>query len=135
VILRRASEHPVNAPRSHGRNERREGGDYEALSLNLQVQSSPEEPVVTKDGRNATEPYRVRAAGVWYWVDPSARNIEPGDTVVLYPVKGDAHIVALQTPWPGDGPIGFSPPDGERFDLAARDIATLHLAVEDEEQN
>ena len=53
---------------------------------------------MTQDGRNATKPYRVRAGGTWYWVDPSvpARDIEPGNTVVLYPVSGEPAVAVLQ---------------------------------------
>jgi hypothetical protein len=90
---------------------------------------------VAKDGRNASEPYRVRAGGVWYWVDPAARNIEPGDTVVVYPMDGEAHVVTLHSPWPTAGPASFSTPQGERFTLAAVEVAALHLAVEDDEQD
>jgi hypothetical protein len=87
-----------------------------------------------KDGRNATQPYRVRANGVWYWVDPTVPGdeIEPDDTVVVYPVNGDAVVATLQARH-GDV-IMFSTPQGERFEVAGRDIAALHLAAVDEEQ-
>ncbi len=53
---------------------------------------------MSKSGKDATEPYRVRAGGVWYWVDPTfpVDAIEAGDTVVAYPVNGDAVVVILQ---------------------------------------
>ena len=90
---------------------------------------------MTQDGRNASKPYRVRAGGIWYWVDPSvpASAIEPGDTVILYPVSGDAHVAVLRSR-ADTGPFVFAVPDGEHFEVDPRDIATLHLATVDEEQ-
>jgi hypothetical protein len=89
-----------------------------------------------QDGREASKPYRVRAGGVWYWVDPTvpAGDIEVGDTVVIYPVSGAAAVAILRTPWRPDGTAGFSSDDGEEFEVAARDIAALHLAAVDDEQ-
>jgi hypothetical protein len=92
---------------------------------------------MTRDGRNASKPYRVRAGGTWYWVDPSvpASAIEPGDTVILYPASGDAHVAVLQRRADTtEGPMVFAVPDGERFDVEPRDIAVLHLAAVDEDQ-
>jgi hypothetical protein len=88
-----------------------------------------------RDGRNATEPYRVRAGRTWYWVDPTvpAAELEPGDTVVIYPASGDTQVVELQSRGDAD-PLVFAGTDGERFDVPARDIAALHLAVVDTEQ-
>jgi hypothetical protein len=97
--------------------------------------------MATKDGRDAQQPYRVRAGGIWYWVDPTvpAADIEPGDTVIIYPVAGDASLAVLQGPFTSDvdvaRPVGFSSVDGERFDVAPRDIAALHLAAIDEVQD
>src|SRR4051812_47817037 len=72
-----------------------------------------------KDGRKATEPYRVRVGNVWYWVDPTVPTeaIEPGDTVVIYPVDGDATLAILQSRFkPGDAAaVEFSTLQGERF--------------------
>lgn len=96
--------------------------------------------MTTKDGRDATQPYRVRAGGIWYWVDPTvpAADIEPGDTVLIYPVAGDATLAVLQSPFKPDAgeaaPVRFSAPDGEGFEVARRDIAALHLAVTDDVQ-
>lgn len=88
-----------------------------------------------KDGRNATQPYRARVSGIWYWVDPAAAHaIEPGDTVVIYPAEGEPALAVLQSAAGGD-PVAFSSLDGERFDMAARDIAVLHLAAVDDEQS
>lgn len=89
---------------------------------------------MTKDGRNEAQPYRVRAGDGWYWVDPTVAGaaIEPGDTVVVYPVNGDA-VVAILDARRGTVLI-FSTPQGERFEVAARDIAALHLAAVDDEQ-
>ena len=90
-----------------------------------------------KDGRNATQPYRVRVSNVWYWVDPTARDLAPGDTVVVYPVAGDATLAILQSPLPKagvPGAIGFSSLEGDRFTMAASDIAVLHLAAVDDQQ-
>ena len=94
-----------------------------------------------KDGRTATQPYRVRVSNVWYWVDPTAREFAPGDTVVTYPVAGDATLAILQSPFKPDGDetgahrtVDFSTLEGERFTVAARDIAALHLAAVDDDQ-
>ena len=95
---------------------------------------------MTTDGRSATQPYRVRVGDVWYWVDPTVpvTAIEPGDTVVVYPVGGDATLAILQTPFDGSPnarPAAFSTLEGEHFAAPRRDIAALHLAARDEEQN
>jgi hypothetical protein len=89
---------------------------------------------MTSDGRHATQPYRVRAGAVWYWVDPtvSGDRIEPGDTVVVYPAGGDA-VVAIAQALHG-GTLAFASLDGERFEVARRDIAALHLAAVDDVQ-
>jgi hypothetical protein len=96
-----------------------------------------------KDGRTATQPYRVRVGAVWYWVDPTvpASDIEPGDTVVVYPVAGDPTLAILQSPFKPEGrdmaparPIDVSTLEGERFAVAARDIAALQLAAVDDDQ-
>jgi hypothetical protein len=96
-----------------------------------------------KDGRTTTQPYRVRVGTVWYWVDPTvpASDIEPGDAVVIYPVAGDPALAILQSPFKREGsdltparPIDFSILDGERFTVAPRDIAALHLAAVDDDQ-
>lgn len=90
-----------------------------------------------KEGRTATQPYRVRVANVWYWVDPAARDLAPGDTVVVYPVAGDATLAILQSLLPKAGvpePVGFSSLEGEPFTMAAGDIAVLHLAAVDDQQ-
>ena len=92
---------------------------------------------MTKDGRNATKPYRVRAGGTWYWVDPSVPTsaIEPGDTVVLYPVLGEPAVAVLQSRADAaDAPFRFTA-DDESFEVATRDIATLHLAAVDDVQD
>jgi hypothetical protein len=90
---------------------------------------------IPKDGRHATQPYRVRAGGVWYWVDPSApaETIEPGDTVVVYPVSGHA-VVAIVQAHDGPDPLAFTSTEGDRFDVHKRDIAALHLAAVDDPQ-
>ena len=89
---------------------------------------------MTSDGRHATQPYRVRAGAVWYWVDPtvSGDRIEPGDTVVVYPAGGDA-VVAIAQALHG-GTLAFATLDGERFEVARTDVAALHLAAVDDEQ-
>jgi hypothetical protein len=90
-----------------------------------------------KDGRDAIAPYRVRAGGTWYWVDPTvpADALEAGDTVVIYPVEGEPQLAALQGPFnPGQsGAAIFTSLAGERFELPAEVVAALHLAAEDEE--
>lgn len=91
-----------------------------------------------KDGRDAKEPYRVRVGGTWYWVDPTvpASAIEPGDTVVIYPADGEAHLAVLRGAFrlgQNDAAI-FATHEGERFDLPADAIVALHLAAEDDEQ-
>lgn len=94
---------------------------------------------MTNDGRSATQPYRVRVGNVWYWVDPTVpvNAIEPGDTVVIYPVAGETTLAILQTPFDGSTstqPVAFSTLEGEHFAAPRRDIAALHLAARDEEQ-
>jgi hypothetical protein len=94
----------------------------------------------TEQARRATQPYRVRAGEVWYWVDPAvaAEKIEPGDTVVVYPVAGEASVAILQSRLGNPGAEGqsvtFSTLGGEPFTVSAQDIAALHLAASDEEQ-
>jgi hypothetical protein len=94
---------------------------------------------MTTDGRGATQPYRVRVGNVWYWVDPTVpvSAIEPGDTMVVYPVAGETTLAILQTPFDGSSArsVAFSTLEGERFAVPRRDIAALHLAARDEEQN
>jgi len=91
-----------------------------------------------KDGRTATQPYRVRVGDVWYWVDPTvpADTIEPGDTVVIYPVTGDVTLAIAQGPFKsGDAfPVEFSALHGERFTIPRDGIAALHLAAVDDNQ-
>lgn len=96
--------------------------------------------MTTDSGRAATQPYRVRVGGVWYWVDPTVPReaIEPGDTVIMY-AGGEAHLAVLDSAWPKDQPDGaapvmFSALQGGRFELPARDIAAVHLAAVDEQQ-
>jgi hypothetical protein len=88
-----------------------------------------------KDGRDATQPYRVRAGGVWYWVDPtvSADAIEPSDTVVVYPAVGHA-VIAIMQAHHGRGALAFTSTEGERFEVDERDIEALHLAAVDDVQ-
>ena len=89
-----------------------------------------------KDGRSATQAYRARVGGTWYWVDPGVPRdaIEPGDTVVIYPADGAATLGILQSASGGDT-LAFASLEGERFALPARDVAALHLAAVDEEQS
>jgi hypothetical protein len=91
-----------------------------------------------KDGRTATKPYRVRVGPTWYWVDPAVPRgaMEAGDTVIVYPVSGDAMLAILDDIKSGDtaGAIGFSSLEGERFEMAPEDIAALHLTAVDEVQ-
>ena len=91
-----------------------------------------------KDGRNATQAYRARVGGVWYWVDPAVprASIEPGDTVVIYPADGEVTFAVFQSAADsGSGTVAFSSLDGARFEMAAQDIAALHLAAVDDEQS
>jgi hypothetical protein len=94
--------------------------------------------MTTKDGRAATQPYRVRVGNVWYWVDPTvpAGDIEPGDTVVVYPAAGGATLAILQRPFKSADArsVDFSSLEGERFTVPAGDIAALHLAAVDDDQ-
>ena len=96
--------------------------------------------MANRDGRNATQPYRVRVANVWYWVDPTvpAAELAPGDTVVIYPATGDATLAILQSPFKPSGrlpqPVDFATLEGERFTIPAGDIAALHLSAADEDQ-
>ena len=87
---------------------------------------------MSTDGRNATETYRVRTGQTWFLVDPTMPRaaIEPGDTVVLYPVAGDAQVAVVQQF--GESLV-FASLAGEHFAVRARDIAAMHLAVVDEE--
>jgi hypothetical protein len=112
----------------------------EVLSIAVDTRSNRME---RKDGRISEQPYRVRVGTIWYWVDPTvpAAEIEPGDTVVIYPVAGDPTLAILRRPpEPGGShvaparPVDFSTLEDERFTVAARDIAALHLAAVDEDQ-
>ncbi len=89
--------------------------------------------MASKDGRSATHPYRVRVGNVWYWVDPTATasSIETGDTVVIYPMAGDATLAILQSPFNPASSIEFVTLDGAGFVVPASDIAALHLAAVD----
>jgi hypothetical protein len=97
-----------------------------------------EQSPTMKDGRTATQPYRVRVGGVWYWVDPTEPmdKIEPGDTVVIYPVLGEAVLAVLQSHYkPGDvQSVNFSTLEDEGFAMPLTNIVALHLAAIDEEQ-
>jgi hypothetical protein len=84
------------------------------------------------DGRNATKPYRVRVGGTWYWVDPTARDFEAGDTVLIYTRDGQSALAVLRGTLAD--PAAFASLDGEPFELARADIAALHLAAVDEVQ-
>ena len=92
--------------------------------------------MTTGDGRNAKQPYRVRVGGVWYWVDPTvpAGELEPGDTVVIYPADGGTTFAVLRSGAASDTSVSFASLEGESFSLAARDIAALHLAARDDDQ-
>ena len=90
--------------------------------------------------RSATQPYRVRVGNIWNWVDPTVpvNAIEPGDIVVVYPVAGETTLAILQTPFDESTtalPAAFSTLEGEHFTVPRREIAALHLAARDEEQN
>lgn len=88
-----------------------------------------------KDGRDAKEAYRVRVGGVWYWVDPAvpAADLEAGDMVVLYPAGGEATFAILRGATGGER-VAFASLEGAPFEIAARDIAALHLAAKDDVQ-
>jgi hypothetical protein len=90
---------------------------------------------MARDGRTAREPYRVRVAGTWYWVDPTVprEGIEPGDTVLIYPVAGEPAMAVLQSPLNQDAAM-FASLEGNGFTVAASDIAALHLAAVDDVQ-
>jgi len=70
--------------------------------------------------------------GTWYWVDPTSREFEPDDTVLVYTRDGQAALAVLR------GPLAettlFSSLEGETFELGRADIAALHLAAVDEVQ-
>jgi hypothetical protein len=92
--------------------------------------------MTVRDGRKATQAYRVRVGPTWYWVDPTvpAADLDAGDTVVIYPLNGAAHLAVLQGKF--DPAIGadFASLEGERFRVAAGDIEALHLAAVDDVQ-
>ncbi len=90
---------------------------------------------MAKDGRTATQPYRARVGGTWYWVDPTVRrpDIAPGDTVLIYPVAGEPALGVLQSPLT-QSEIVFASLEGDDFRLATADIAVLHLAAVDDVQ-
>jgi hypothetical protein len=90
---------------------------------------------MARDGRAAQEPYRVRVGGTWYWVDPTVprQQLEPGDTVLIYPVAGEPALAVLQSPMNRDEAV-FASLAGDGFTVAARDIAALHLAAVDDVQ-
>lgn len=88
-----------------------------------------------RDGRHEETPYRVRVGATWYWVEPRAprEDIEPGDTVVVYPVNGDAVVAIMQDDDGGDT-LSFANLDGTPFDMKPDDIAAMHLAAVDEQR-
>jgi hypothetical protein len=88
-----------------------------------------------KDGRDAQTPYRVRVGETWYWVDPQVPRaaIEPGDTVVVYPVGGHAVIAVVQG-YHGPHALTFANLEGKLFEVKLRDIAAMHLAAVDDHQ-
>ena len=88
------------------------------------------------DGRNADKPYRVRVGSTWYWVDPTVRaaDLEAGDTVVIYPVRGEAHLAVLQSKFGPGRSVDLVSLAGERFAVDGEDIAALHLAAVDDVQ-
>ena len=93
------------------------------------------------DGRTASQPYRVRVGGVWYWVDPMVPRsaLEPGDVVIVYPVVGDAVLAVLQqdinaAEVAAAGTVGLSSLEGEHFAMSLEEIAALHLTAVDEVQ-
>jgi len=92
--------------------------------------------MASRDGRHADKAYRVRVGATWYWVDPTvpATELEAGDTVVIYLVKGEPQLAVLQGKFEPDRGIEFVSLDGERFTAAADAIAALHLAAVDETQ-
>jgi len=89
-----------------------------------------------KDGRDATQAYRVRVGGTWYWVDPTvpAADLAPGDTVVIYSRSGDASLAVLQSALVPGSDVVFATLAGERFTSPADEIS-LHLAAVDDEQD
>jgi hypothetical protein len=89
-----------------------------------------------RDGRDARTAYRVRVGATWYWVDPTVprADLEGGDMVVIYLVKGDAHLAILQGKFDPAGDVGFSGLDGARFSVPAAQIEAVHLAAVDDEQ-
>ncbi len=94
-----------------------------------------------QDGRTASQPYRVRVGGVWYWVDPTVPQsaMEPGDVILVYPLSGDPVLAILQqdiksVEVAAAGTIGLSSLEGERFAMPVDDIAALHLTAVDEVQ-
>jgi hypothetical protein len=89
-----------------------------------------------RDGRDAAKPYRVRVGPAWYWVDPTvpATGLEVGDTVVIYPVKGEAHVAVLQSEFAPGRMLELASLAGERFAVAAADVAAVHLAAVDDAQ-
>ena len=90
---------------------------------------------MTKDGRNATQAYRVRVGSIWYWVDPSvpAADLAPGDTVVIYS-RSEVSLAILQSAWVPGRDVVFATLAGERFTLPADEIS-LHLGAVDDEQD
>ncbi len=93
--------------------------------------------MAVKDGRDATQPYRVRVGGIWYWVDPTVpeRDLEPGDTVVVYPAGRDAVLAVVQQDTVSASErLAFAALEGERFEVERGDVAALHLAAVDSAQ-
>jgi hypothetical protein len=108
---------------------------YQSHGGVLSLGAMQQDHAMTTDGRTATKPYRVRAGGIWYWVDPTARDLEPGDVVLLYAADGQTVVAELRGPVSaGGGDVRFASLEGETFAVAARDIAALHLASVDDIQ-
>lgn len=94
--------------------------------------------MAARDGRDATQPYRVQVGDIWYWVDPTVpeSDLEPGDTVMVYPAAGDAVLVVVQqsTVSASAERLAFASLEGERFDIERADVTALHLAAVDSAQ-
>ena len=76
---------------------------------------------------------RAGTLGSTQYQTPPARDIEPGDSVVLYPVSGEAAVAVLQSRPDTNAPFRFTA-DDESFQVDGRDIAALHLAAVDDVQ-
>ena len=112
--------------------------DRDVLSLPDKAWRTGIGAMTSEHGRDATQAYRVRVGGIWYWVDLAAPRgaMETGDTVVIYPADDEAFLAILLIPFGPESKAGESVAlatlEGQHFRFPVADIAAVHLAAVDD---